>query len=247
MAIKGKKRSKQRSAPRAPRREPVAVPAPFLQRRWVQVVAAFLVGIFAMTLFIWITNSLRAGDAEEAAGEEAATRLAAATAYQEAVGESFGRVGAVEPGVTPVVFPEMDTALDALADGDAPPDAVATFEQAADDAQAARKDLAGFDVTGTVADQGFDALEATSFTSSARALEEALALYRQAARVAASAVAVGGDEGQELAAVAVDLRDAARARLDEGWTLYLQALRAGGVPEAPTTGGIVPELPGGGG
>jgi len=65
--------------------------------------------------------------------------------------------------------------------------------------------------------------------------------------VAASAVAVGGEEGARLAALAVELRDDAQSDLQEGWTEYLQALRAGGVPELPTTGGIVPELPGGGG
>ncbi len=247
MAIKGKKRSKQRSAPKAPRRAPVAVPAPFLQRRWIQVTAAFLVGLFATILFVWITNSLRASDAEEAAADETAKRLAAATAYQQAVRGAFSRVGVVDPGLTPTIFPEMDAALDGLADGDPPPDAEATFEQATADAAKARKELASFDLTDTIADQGFDAVEATAFTSSDRALVEALDLYRQSARVAATAVAVGGSEGDELAAVAVDLRDAARDRLDEGWTLYLQGLRAGGVPEAPATGGVVPELPGGGG
>jgi hypothetical protein len=87
----------------------------------------------------------------------------------------------------------------------------------------------------------------TSFTTSAKTLVRALDGYARAARVAASAVAVGGDEGMRLAAVAVELRDAAQADLQEGWTEYLQALRAGGVPEPPTSGGIVPELPGGGG
>ena len=63
MAIKGKKKPKQRSAPRPPRHEPVAPPTPFLHRRWVQLTAGFLVGAFAMIVLVWVTNSLRADDA----------------------------------------------------------------------------------------------------------------------------------------------------------------------------------------
>ena len=72
MAIKGKKRSKQRSAPRAPRREPVALPTPFLRRRWVQLTAVFLLGILAMVVFVWVTNNLRANEAEERSAESVA-------------------------------------------------------------------------------------------------------------------------------------------------------------------------------
>jgi len=247
MAIKGKRRSKQRSAPRAPRREPVALPTPFLRRRWVQLTAGFLVGILAMVMLVWVTNSLRANDAEEANAADAARRLAAATAYQQAVQEAFSQVGVVDPGVTPTVFTEFDAALDALAQGEPSTGAGVTFEQAARDARNARRDLARFDVASTIADQGFDVVAATAFTSSGAMLVQALDGYRHAAEVATSAVTIGGEQGRRLAAVAVDLRDAARTELADGWTEYLQALRAGGIPEAPTTGGIVPELPGGGG
>ena len=54
-----------------------------------------------------------------------------------------------------------------------------------------------------------------------------------------------GGEAERLTEVATDLRDTARAQLERGWTEYLQALRSGGVAEAPMSGGIVPELPGG--
>lgn len=247
MAIKGKKKPRQRSAPRAPRRTPVALPTPFLRRRWVLLTAGALAGIVAMVVLIWVTNGLRAGDVDEAADADAAAKRAAATAYQQAVRGAYGEVGVVDPGVAPTVFAEMDAALDALANGNPPADAEATFRQASDDATAAREELEAFDVAGTISDRGFDAIAATSFTNSAETLVQVLDLYGQAADVAAQAVAVGGVEGERLAEIASDLRDTARAELTEAWTEYLQALRAGGVPEAPTTGGIVPELPGGGG
>jgi hypothetical protein len=200
-----------------------------------------------MVVFVWVTNGIRANDADEANAADAATRLAAATAYQQAVRDAFSQVGVVEPGVTPTVFTEFDAALDALARGEPPGDAQATFEQAVRDARSARRALATFDVAGTIADQGFDVVAATAFTSSAATLARSLDGYRQAAEVARSALASGGEQGRSLAELAVDLRDGARADLADGWTEYLQALRAGGVPEAPTSGGIVPELPGGGG
>ena len=247
MAIKGKRKPKQRSTARAPKREPVALPTPFLRRRWVQVTAAFLLGIGAMTLLVWVTNDLRAGDAEAEAGARATDRLAAATEYQRAVQEAFGTVGVVNPGVPPTVFVEMDAALDQLAKGEAPAGAEATFESSSEDAAAAAKSLASFDVAAAVRDRGFDALQATAFTGSAAQLRQALDLYRKAADVAAVAVAAGGAEGERLARVAVQLRNSARTQLSEGWNLYLTALRAGGAGEAPTTGGLGPELPGGGG
>lgn len=247
MAIKGKRKSKQRPAPRAPRREPVAMPTPFLRRWWVQLTAGFLVGVFAVILLVWVTNNLRAGDAEAAADADAAERRTAAVAYQQAVRGAFGQVGVVEPGIAPTVFADMNAALDATEKGNPPSDAEATFREAAGDAAKARKELAAFDVASTVGDKGFDAVAVTSFTSSAKTLLRALDGYGRAAEVAASAVVVGGDEGTRLARLAVELRDTAQADLQEGWTEYLQALRAGGVPELPTSGGIVPELPGGGG
>jgi hypothetical protein len=247
MAIKGKRKSKPRSAPRAPRREPVALPTPFLRRWWVQLTAGFLVGVFAMVVLVWVTNSLRADDAEAEADADAAKRRAAAVAYQQAVRGAFSRVGVVEAGVAPTIFADMNEALAATAKGNPPSDAEAIFRQAADDATKAGKELAAFDVAGAVGDQGFDAVAVSSFTGSARTLARVLDGYGRAAEVAASAAAVGGEQGRQLAQVAVDLRDAAQADLQEGWTEYLQALRAGGLPELPTTGGIVPELPGGGG
>lgn len=247
MAIKGKRKPKQRSVPRAPRREPVAPPTPFLRRRWVQLTAGFLVGVLAMIVFVWVTNSLRADDAEAEATGDAAKRRAAATAYQQAVRGAYGEVGVVDPGLPPTIFADMNAALDAMARGNPPPGAEATFQQAAADAAKARKELTAFDVSATIADQGFDAVTAATFTGSAETLEQVLDRYRQAAEVAAAAAASEGSDAQRLAGIAVDLRDTAQEQLAEGWTEYLQALRAGGVPEAPTTGGIVPELPGGGG
>src|SRR5215210_6995863 len=170
MAIKGKRKSKQRPAPRAPRREPVPLPTPFLRRWWVQLTAGFVVGVFAMIVLVWVTNTLRAGDAEAAADADAAKRRTAAVAYQQAVRGAFGEVGVVEPGIAPTVFADMNAALAAAEKGNPPSDAEATFREAATDAAKARRELASFDVAGTVGDKGFDAVAVTSFTNSAKTL-----------------------------------------------------------------------------
>ena len=245
MAIKGKGKAKQRSAPRAPRHAPVSRPTPFLRRWWVQLTAGFLLGSFAIVVLVWVTNDLRASSDEAEANDQASQRRAAATAYQQAMRGAYSQVGVVESGVAPTIFVEMDAALDALAEGDPPADAQATFEKAGEDAGTARKELASFDVAATVRDQGFDEVTVGLYTRSAATLTQVLDLYRQAARVAASSVAVDGPEADRLAEIAIDLRNTARDQLVAGWTDYLNALRAGGVPEAPTTGGIVPELGGG--
>lgn len=246
MAIKGKRRPKQRPAPRAPRHVPVPVPTPLLRRTWVQLSAGFLLGVLVTVVAVWVTNDLRAGDAEEQADSQAAQRRTAATSYQQAVRGAFSQVGVVDQGVPPTIFTEMSAALDDLAEGKPPADAEEIFEQAADDAAKARKDLESFDVTAAVADRGFDAIVVGAYTDSAETLLGVLDRYRQAAEVAGAAAA-RGTESQRVADVALELRDVAAAELVQGWTDYLQALRASGVPEGPTTGGIVPELPGGGG
>jgi hypothetical protein len=244
MAIKGKNksRSKQRSAPRAPRHEPITPSTPLLRRRWVVFTAGALAGVIAMVVLVWVTNSLRADEADVAASTEASNRRAAATSYQKAVRDAFSQVGVVEQGIPPTIFADMDSALDALAKGQPPADAKDTFVQAADDASKAGKDLASFDVAAAVRDQGFDPGAIVAFTGSANTLTGVFDLYRQSARVAASAVAVEGPEGQRLADVAVDLRDTARGDLIAGWTRYLQALQSGGIAEALPGGGSVPDL-----
>ncbi|MDH4113254.1 MAG: hypothetical protein OEV60_11355, partial [Actinomycetota bacterium] len=230
---------------RPPKREPVAVPTPFLRRRWVQVTAGFLVGVLSMMLGLWVTNNLREADAQSDADARAADRLAAATAYQQAVRSAYGKVGVVDPGVPPTILAEMNAALDALAKGNAQSGVEDVFARAAADAGKARKELAGFDIASTVADQGFNAVSAAAYTGSAATLIQVLAQYRQAALIAASATAVGGPEGERLTDVAVELRDTAQAQLIQGWTTYLQALEAGGRAEGPPGGSGVPGLPGG--
>lgn len=235
MAIKGKKRTKSKQASRAPRREPVPVSPPLFQRRWVQVVAAFIVGIFAMTLFVWVTNGLRQEDADAKAADAAATKLTVARAYQTAVESALGDVGTVTQGLPPSVFPDMGTALQGMSKGQTSDGAAATFDEAQKNAKKAQQAIASYDVGTKINGKGFTVFEVTAFTGSAQEFVQALELYGQAAEVAATAVQTGGDEATKLAGVANDMYTSAQTQLNQGWSDYLTALGAGGVSQQPPT------------
>ena len=70
MAIKGKGKTKSRSVARAPKRGPVPVPVPFVQKRWVQVTAAVIVGFLAFWLLTWVIDGLQANDEEAQRAEQ---------------------------------------------------------------------------------------------------------------------------------------------------------------------------------
>jgi hypothetical protein len=247
MAIKGK--SKRRSAPkqvaRAPRREPVAVKPPVFQRRWLQVVSAFLLGMLALMALIWFTNGLRSSRQKDAAAADAATKLKAAQSWQAAVDGSVGKLGTAQQGLPPTVFPEMSAALDQMKkDGTAPTGAADTFGSAAKSAGSAAHTLTAFDLAGTISGKGFDQTEAASFTSSKDGLIGALELYQKSAQVGTQALEASGPQRLALAKIASDLRDQANADLDRAWTLYQAALAAGGAASVPN--GPIAGLPGGG-
>ena len=128
MAIKGKTRSKTKAkghlAGRPPRREPVPVPVPFFLRRWVQLVAVFLLGVGVLAMGVWVTNGLRQDRDEKAAAAAAATRAAALQKWQSEVEVQLGTVAQMQSGSgtlqPPPVSPEVGAAVDALAQGKKP-------------------------------------------------------------------------------------------------------------------------------
>lgn len=231
MAIKGKNKakSKPRPAARAPRREPVVVKPPVFQRRWVQLAGAFLAGILGAMLVVWVTNGLRQDDADAQATDTAASRRAAATAWQRQVETQMSTVGTVQQGVPPVMFPAMNAAVDSMKQGTVPPKAAETFRTASKDAAATVKTLNDFDVAGTIADQGFNAAEAGAFTDSRERLVSALILYQRAADVGALAAEAKGAQLDALTKTADDLRSNANTEFQQAWNTYGEALAAGGI------------------
>jgi hypothetical protein len=231
MAIKGKSKAKSKARPatRAPRREPVVVKPPLLQRRRVQVAGAFVLGIVAALLVVWVTNGLRQNRVDAQAADDASSRRVAATAWQRQVEAEMSTVGTVQQGLSPVVFPAMNAAIDAMKRGTVPPTAAETFRSASRDGAAAVKSLTDFDLAGTIGDQGFDVGQALAFTDSRDRLINALILYQRAAEVGALAAEETGAQQDALTKTADELRSNANTEFQQAWITYGEALVAGGI------------------
>ena len=226
MAIKGKGKTKGRQPARAPRRAPVEVKPPLSQRRWVQVSIAFVAGILAMMLVIWITNGLR----QQRADDEAATEASAATRGRAAVEEPGGRRARrgrhdVAGRAAGRCSPTSRTTIAALQDGDVPDGAEASCNEAQDDAASAAEPLEAFALSDEVRDIGMDEGQVSWFLNSQ-------VRYRAGARaVRAGGRHRGARRGRRGRSARGDRRlggrhrgAAPRRRSRTGWTDYQNAL-----------------------
>ena len=206
--------------------------------------AAVIVGVFAMMVFVWVTNGVRSNNADADAELAAATKRKAAMAYQAAVEEAVGTIGVVNPGVAPAVFPDMLRTLQQMQKGGAPPeDAATVFDDAAEGAGKAIKAIVSFDVAGAIADQGFISTEATVFTSSAQQLSLALQQFQRCAQTGVDVVdANESATTKDLLTVTQGLCDSAQAQLSQAWGDYQAALQTAGIVEAPGGAGEIPGL-----
>jgi hypothetical protein len=244
MAIKGKSKTKSRpkQVARAPRREPVLVKPPLFQRRWLQLTATFVLGLFAMAIVWWVSNGISSDNAQTAAANAASTRRVAAQTWKTAVEGAFATVGTASttPGSPPAMFPDMSTALTAMAKGQVPKGAADTFDKAGASAQTASKTLTKFAVADHIRNKGFNAVEATAFTDSQTQLTQALDLYAKAAAAATLATNATGAQQQQLVAFAQSLQTSATSQLSNAWSSYENALAAGGIVDSPIQPGAVP-------
>ena len=181
MAIKGKGKTKGRQPARAPRRAPVEVKPPFFLRRRVQVALAFVVGILAMLLAIWITNGLRKQQRRRE-GDDRRRRSSERPAEQwkTQVESALGKVGTISPGAPPAVFPDLATTITALQKGSVPDGAAATLttgpgrredrDRSAQGVQAVRSDPRHRDDrrTGLLVPELPDAVRASRWSSTRR-------------------------------------------------------------------------------
>lgn len=233
MAIKGKGKTRARQVARAPRRAPVEVPKPLFQRTWVQVVAAALLGAFAVMLLVWITNSLRASgqEADDAAARDR-RRDALATVRTEFESQ-VATVGQIQDPLGPVLAPQIRETAEALAKGKRPPATGEELEQLVDDLGAAATALEDYDLTGEIRDQGFDVTQTEALIASRAQLTAALRDLEQAGAVLL--IAVDADDpaaAKELAATASALADSADLLAANGWRTFRNALQEAGLAQA---------------
>ena len=240
MAIKGKGRTKARPAARAPRREAVPVPVPWARRRWVQMLAVFLAGLLVFWGGIWLTNGLRDQDRESEQAQQSLEKRRAGTAWQSLVETQVGKVGQIELGTPPVVFPEVRSTLGDLAEG-TPEDAASTLREAAAQARGIANAVQDYDLAGSLTGKGFDKGEALRFLSARDELVAAMAIYREAALLGAVAAKLDPDVRGPVLGRAQSLVAQAESALARFETNHIEALSAAGIHPANPA---IPGLPG---
>jgi hypothetical protein len=240
MAIKSKSKgkAKQRSVARGPRHEPVPVPKPFAQRRWVQLTALFIAGILATVFVLWAWNGWRGYQDDHRQARELSTRQQALGKWKAVVEAQVSSVGQLQGNSPPVVATDITAAVQALAKGDQPKTSASDLGASGDALGTAAKQIGDFDLAGTITEQGFDVGAATALTSSKAELVQALGLYQQAAKLAVLAMAAEGQTRERLAASAGAVAASASALIQSGWVKYSSTLTdnqlsAGGTPGLP--------------
>jgi hypothetical protein len=247
MSIKSKGKTKQRPVSRGPRRDPVPVPKPFVQRRWVQLTAIFIAGVFAMTVFVWATNGLRRDRASNRAAQELSTRQKALSQWKTVVESQFSALGQLQGAVPPIIASDISAAVQALDKGQDPTAQAKDLESSANELAKAAKTIDDFDLPTTIADQGFDVAGATALTSSKAELVQALRLYEQAAKLAVTAMSSEGETRTQLAASAKAIEDSASSLLQSGWVKYSSVLTQNQLSAGGTASGLGSGLTGGAG
>ncbi len=245
MTIKGKGKTRQKQAPRAPRRAPVPVKPPFFQRGWVKAVAAFLGGLLVMSMVWWAWENLdkerNSKDLATAQGQQQQALSAWAKGNLE---PTLSTVGQLQGGGTPQIATNVGTALDALAKGDDPGATADEMTALADKLDKAAKALDKFGVGDVISGHGFDSAQTDVITTVQSEIASALRSLAVAARLTARAIEDPKD--QEQVAMAKEAFDTGQSLLQHGWNSYANIAALAGVPLPAPQGLASGGLPTGG-
>jgi hypothetical protein len=247
MAIKNKGKTKQRSVARGPRHEPVPVPVPFVRRRWVQLVAMFIVGVLALSAVLWAWNGFRRYRDDDRAAQELTTRQEALGKWKAVLEAQVSGVGQLQGDIPPTVASDITAAVQGLAKGQDPSTKPGDLQSSADALGKAAKAINGFDLATTITEQGFDLEASTALTSSKEELIQAIRLYEQAAKLAILATTSDGKARAQLAASAKAIDDSASSLLQSGWIKYSSTLSENQLSAGGSAPGLGSGLSGGSG
>jgi hypothetical protein len=227
VAIKGKGKTKSRPPTRAPRRAPVEVPTPFLQRRWVQLVAALLVGAGIVWFLIWLTNGIRQGNVDEREAAAQVERRRAVQGWKELVETELVKVGSLgAAGAPPAIAPELAATIEGLEQGN---DDVAAIEDLDERLTAVADALEAFELAPAIRGKGFDEGQANALLDSRSGLASALRTQAAAARLALAAAELPASDRGSVLEEAGQLSEVANAALADAWNDYLLGLAAAGL------------------
>jgi hypothetical protein len=227
MAIKGKTKTKgKRPQARAPRREPVPIPKPVYARRWIQVTAAFLLGVGVLLFAAWVRGNLRNDRARDKAAQDLATQRQVVQEWKGVVERQIGTVGQIQTGTPqpPVVASAVTSALTTLANGQDRGVTAKTLSQTRTALKGAAHQIETYALSEAVAGKGFGGGPAEFLLTSQTDLASALHAYEDAARLAMLALAADTDLRKDIAAAAQDVATRAAGLLQTGWNQYQNAL-----------------------
>ena len=233
MAIKGKGKTRSRPPTRAPRRAPVEVPTPFAQRRWVQLIAALLIGAGIVWFLIWLTNGIRQGAADDREAAAAVERRRAVQGWKELVETEIPKVGALgSAGAPPTVAAELIPTIESLDQGDGDAEAIEGLDERL---AAGATTLQDYDLSGAIRNKGFEVGEASALLDSQAGIASALRSYAVAARLTVTAAGLPERDRTAILDEARAVAEDAAATVQGGWNDYLLGLGAAGL--TPSDGG----------
>jgi post-segregation antitoxin (ccd killing protein) len=229
MAIKGKGKTKPKQAARAPRREPVPVKPPFVQRGWVRALAAFLAGLAVLAVAWWAWENLDHQHNTKDAAAKLSLQREAVTAWGKGNLEpALTSVGQLQAAGAPQVATSVGTALDALKKGDDPGVKADDLTSLADKLDKAAANLDRFTLSDTIADHGFDPTQADLITTVQSEAASSLRSFAVADSLTARAIADPKDE--DLAATAKEAYDTGQTLVQRAWNSYINISTLTGVP-----------------
>src|SRR3954467_7275780 len=242
MAIKGKGKTKSRQVSRAPRHEPVAVKKPFAQRGWVRGLVLFMCGVLALSVTWWAYAGIDKQRNASKAADAQTQQQAAVSAWKVNIEGALSSVGQVQGGATPQIATDVGTAITDLGKGT---DAGVTADQLtseADKLETAPKTLAGFKLTDTIVNHGFDQTQTDLITTIQPEVESGLRSPAGAApppappvqgpappRLTALAMQAPAN-ADELLAEAKTANASGQDLIERGWSSYTNIATLAGMP-----------------
>jgi len=238
MAIKGKGRTKAKQPARAPRRAAVPVKRPFAQRTWVKATAAFIAGVFLVSMCWWVWENLDKDRNAKAAANAQAQQQQAIGAWKAQLESSLANVAQVQGAALPQVAPTLQPALDALSKGTDPGVTASDMDTLAGQLGDAATKLVKFKLTDAIRDHGFTVDQTEAITGAEAEIVAALRSFQVAAQLTSLAVSTPGQQ-DKLVAAANQAASTGQELLISGWTKYSNAADAAGMP-LPMPQGLAP-------
>lgn len=229
MAIKGKGKPKSKQPARAPRRAPVPVKPPFAQRTWVKVTAAFIAGVFVLSMCWWVWENLDKDRNAKAAAATATQQQAAVAAWKAGLDAGLANVAQLQGGATPQIATSLQPAIDAVVKGTEPPVSADDLTALSDQLEGAAKKLDRFALSDAIADHGFSVSQSDEITAAHSELIAGLKALAVAADLTALAIQSPGDQ-QALTDAAQRAADTGTSLIQTGWNRYTNVSAEVGAP-----------------